>query len=238
MIPKVREIINDLFGVKPPKIDIIFGQTSALIPELSIETAAESLYGVYLKDNFSDKYPFILHPLPALWKFWSKVGNSLKIQVNPAHHSVISLSEEYSHYVLDWIHDFKRISKERQLIKLMIDEKKSELERIEAIMKLCIILGKREAIGEIAEEYVIRNLGYSDDFEELSLLKKLLRPIAMKGSIWDKIFAISHALGEYYADTVPKEKKEFQNYVKKDFLVVTKTDLIEAEMILSTEFFF
>jgi len=245
MIPKIRDIVNDLFGVIPPKIDIIFGQPTVLntdgIDKVGINI--EGLYGVhFFGDKFLERYPYILHNIPSQLVFLNKVRKSLAITINPTHYSIVSLSEEYSHYVFDWIHNFEKIEEERQLRKLIAENIENSAKRTELLVKLCIIKGKWEAIGEIVEGYIINTFDYSDDFESVSFLKERIRRMVLAGSFqeakfWNKVFAITHTLGAYYAETIPKDVKEFQQYVRKNPFIVTKKDIIEAKIVIETELF-
>ncbi len=101
-----------------------------------------------------------------------------------------------------------------------------------------------EAVGEVIKKEVINSFNYSDDFYSVEEIHMLVEKYAEKmhgktlTTAFQQLEVISHILGKYYADTMIKGKREFQEYVRKNPLVIKKADLIEAETILDTELIF
>ncbi len=115
MFPKIKDLIENLFGVRSPKIDIIFGTFSAIKGSTKEESILSAVSSYCPPSCYG--YPFILHQVGDFIEVAKVHKKSLGQKIKPAHLSVVALSEEYGHYVYDWLYDFRITGEAERLYK-------------------------------------------------------------------------------------------------------------------------
>ncbi|MDI6798734.1 MAG: hypothetical protein QMD12_01925 [Candidatus Aenigmarchaeota archaeon] len=236
MIPKITDLVNDLFDVMPPKIDIIFGTPSA-IKGYTEGCCNPKAFAFYFSPSFSGG-PFILHQIHVQLEIVQRYNKLFGLEVEPKHFSLSTLSHEYAHYLFDWMHRFKLSKETERILKRMISKKCKTLKEYTEAVKYFIIKGKVEAVGEVARREIINAFNYSEDLNSLEEIAGRVGKykVRITGEVERIVPYILTILGRYYADTIPKGKKEFQEFVRKNPLAVEKRDLVEASTILDAEF--
>lgn len=236
MIPKMTREVNELFNAKPPKIDIIFGAPTAIRPLSKLSLKALPEISIYLYSP--GESPLILHQIQ---KEIEVIGCYIKegFKIDPKHFSVKLLSEEYAHYLYDWLHNFKISSILIELQQRIIEEVEKK-EQLEAILKNLIIRARCEAVGAVVSNEIIKIFGYRDEFERITFWSRATWRYEFKTEkAIHRIFHLTHLLADYYAEDFWRmEKKEFQEYVRKNPFEITKKDLIEAETIIKSTSFY